>query len=76
MKEAEEALVIGLGYAQVRQVKCQVKNCPHHGGPFILPASRTVLILRYFCAEHWLQAVEGKLTIGIDIYSQEEEDHE
>lgn len=65
LEEAGQALDNALGYAQTRRVKCQVPDCFHLAGPFILPLDDKVLALRYLCLEHWLMAMEEAYYQGI-----------
>jgi hypothetical protein len=64
-EEARQALDNALGYAHTRRVKCQVPDCFHLAGPFILPLDDKVLVLRYLCLEHWLMAMEEAYYQGI-----------
>jgi hypothetical protein len=66
LEEARLALDNALGYAQTRRVKCQVPDCFHLAGPFILPLDDKVLVLRFLCLEHWLLAMEEACYQGIN----------
>ena len=58
LDESMFALANNLGYAQGRKVNCQARDCGRLGAPFILPVGDKLVVLRYLCDEHWLQAAE------------------